>query len=120
MNYDGYEKPLNISTSSTAVVSLVLLVSYGGCAGSNILTDLTGTWGGEHIGMIVSETGATLEYDCAHGAIDEPISHDENGEFQERHSDKQEEGKDFHLYGVPKNHGELLHYSLSRLRVGLA
>ena len=28
-----------------------------------------GDWGGDHIGMVVSDTGATIEYDCATGRI---------------------------------------------------
>ena len=28
-----------------------------------------GTWGGEHIRMVVSAKGASIEYDCAHGSI---------------------------------------------------
>jgi hypothetical protein len=32
-----------------------------------------GTWGGDHIRLDVVPGGATLEYDCAHGTIDEPI-----------------------------------------------
>ena len=28
-----------------------------------------GTWGGEHIRMVVSAKGANIEYDCAHGSI---------------------------------------------------
>jgi hypothetical protein len=32
-----------------------------------------GTWGGDHIRLDVVPGGATIEYDCAHGTIDEPI-----------------------------------------------
>ncbi len=40
-----------------------------------------GIWGGEHIGMVVADTGATIEYDCASGSIDEPLRLDASGNF---------------------------------------
>lgn len=45
---------------------------------------LGGTWGGEHIRMVVSEAGAAVEYDCAVGAIDEPLKPDREGIFEAR------------------------------------
>lgn len=40
-------------------------------------------WGGQHIGLTIleQEGGATLEYDCASGTIDEPLSVDSRGHF---------------------------------------
>ena len=43
--------------------------------------DLTGTWGGDHISMVVTQSGASIEYDCAHGAISEKIVPDRDGHF---------------------------------------
>ena len=40
-----------------------------------------GTWGGNHISMEVTEEGAQVEYDCAHGTISEPIKVDGQGKF---------------------------------------
>jgi hypothetical protein len=31
------------------------------------------TWGGTHIGLVITVTGGAVEYDCAMGRIDEPI-----------------------------------------------
>ena len=31
------------------------------------------TWGGYHIGIKITATGGTVQYDCAMGRIDEPI-----------------------------------------------
>lgn len=42
----------------------------------------TGTWGGDHIRLVVSATGATIEYDCAHGTIDEQLLLKEDGSFE--------------------------------------
>ncbi len=38
--------------------------------------DLRGTWGGQSIAMEVTDAGATIEYDCAHGRITEKIAPD--------------------------------------------
>jgi ketosteroid isomerase-like protein len=43
-----------------------------------------GNWGGDHIGMEVTGEGARLDYDCAHGSIDEAIRLDEKGHFDVR------------------------------------
>lgn len=40
-----------------------------------------GSWGGEHIGLEVTERGATVEYDCAHGTIGRRIIPDKSGRF---------------------------------------
>jgi hypothetical protein len=42
----------------------------------------TGLWGGEHIQMQVTEGGARIEYDCAHGTIEEPLVLDSQGRFE--------------------------------------
>ena len=63
------------------VVAGVLLTAAGPCS-----TDLAGPiaaseWGGDHIGLTVSATGGTLEYDCASGTVDQPIVAATNGSF---------------------------------------
>lgn len=40
-----------------------------------------GNWGGNDMGMVVTDTGATLEYDCASGAITQPLLLDGSGHF---------------------------------------
>jgi hypothetical protein len=40
-----------------------------------------GRWGGERVGMEVSDTGARLEFDCAHGRIGEPLVLNQSGVF---------------------------------------
>src|SRR5215475_7449380 len=40
-----------------------------------------GLRGGEHISLEVTERGASVEYDCAHGTIDEKIVLDRRGRF---------------------------------------
>ena len=40
-----------------------------------------GLWGGDHLRMMVSDTGARLEYECAESTIDRPIALDSRGNF---------------------------------------
>jgi len=40
-----------------------------------------GTWGGEHIRMIVTANGATIEYDCAQGAVTGKLTLDAERKF---------------------------------------
>ncbi len=64
-----------------SLIAAFLLTAAGPCS-----TDVAGPitpsqWGGEHIGLTVSAAGATLEYDCASGTIDQPIVVGANGNF---------------------------------------
>jgi hypothetical protein len=63
------------------MIAGVLLIGAGPCA-----RDLAGPiapseWGGEHVGLTVSATGGTLEYDCANGTIDQAIQAASDGNF---------------------------------------
>ena len=40
-----------------------------------------GAWGGDHVGLELSAAGGTLEYDCAHGTIDQAFVVDSEGRF---------------------------------------
>ena len=46
--------------------------------------NVVGTWGGEHVILDVSKNGAVLEFDCAHGQIDQPLILDKKGRFAAR------------------------------------
>ena len=54
--------------------------------------DLRGMWGGEHIAMEVTYAAATIEYDCAHGRINEKIAPDADGKFKAKGIHKREHG----------------------------
>jgi hypothetical protein len=41
-----------------------------------------GVWGGDHIQMQVTESGAKIEYDCANGTIEGPLVLDAEGRFE--------------------------------------
>jgi hypothetical protein len=49
---------------------------------SAVQTVSLGAWGGDHVSLLLTATGGTLEYDCAHGAIDQPFVIDSAGRFQ--------------------------------------
>lgn len=66
---------------ASAGIALLLTTA---CTEPPTSADLFGEWGGEHIGLTVTAAGATLEYDCASGTIDEPLIPDANGRFQAR------------------------------------
>src|SRR4051812_17089874 len=42
---------------------------------------LPGVWGGEHIRLEITEGGATLDFDCAHGSVEGKILVDSAGRF---------------------------------------
>ena len=44
----------------------------------------SGSWGGQHISIDVGEKSATIEYDCANGAIEGPLTIDSKGHFSWR------------------------------------
>jgi hypothetical protein len=64
-----------------AFATVVLGTFLGACSQTAGPIVLVGDWGGEHIGMVVHSDSATIEYDCAHGAIDEAIRPDSRGRF---------------------------------------
>jgi len=41
----------------------------------------TGTWGGQHIILEISDKGAEAEFDCARGQITQPMALDSHGHF---------------------------------------
>jgi len=43
---------------------------------------LVGLWGGDHISLEIDGSGATLDYDCAHGTITQKIVPDQSGKFE--------------------------------------
>ena len=51
-----------------------------------------GLWGGEHIRIEVGAKSAAIEYDCAHGTIDGPLTVDDHGQFNLRGTHTPERG----------------------------
>jgi hypothetical protein len=68
--------------SSMAV--LAAAVTLSGCQSPlapSTANPVTGSWGGDHISLVVGATGGQLEYDCASGWIDGPLLTDAAGGF---------------------------------------
>ena len=59
----------------------LLAVACSGTDPTGPSTALEGRWGGEHIALSVAADNSTIEYDCAHGTIDEPLILDGNSNF---------------------------------------
>ena len=51
-----------------------------------------GTWGGDHIRITTEGESATIEYDCAHGTIEGPLTLDRNGKFKLHGTHVREQG----------------------------
>ena len=51
-----------------------------------------GLWGGNHISMEITDSGAKIEYDCAHGTIDQPVMVNRKGKFNLAGSHTRETG----------------------------
>lgn len=58
-----------------ARLGLALLVATSACGTSTSPDSFVaiGSWGGDHALLAVGSTGATIEFDCAHGALPAPI-----------------------------------------------
>jgi ketosteroid isomerase-like protein len=63
-----------------AVAQMASLMTESGPPAGRDAT-LTGSWGGDHVGLEATPTGAQLDFDCAHGTIDEAIRLDADGRF---------------------------------------
>lgn len=62
--------------------SILLAALTAGCA-TPLAGDrqLTGRWGGQHVGLEISAVSGRLDYDCASGTIDDPLATDAAGRF---------------------------------------
>jgi hypothetical protein len=62
-------------------VPRLLILAAVACMAPEVPSVVTGDWGGQHVSMAATETGASLEFDCAVGTIGEAIQPDEDGDF---------------------------------------
>ena len=65
---------------------ITCLLAASACVASNgpaspDSTLASGTWGGQHIKFLVTDTAATVEFDCAHGRIEGAVPLDASGRF---------------------------------------
>lgn len=64
-------------------------------------TALDGSWGGVHAGLLLSPSGGSIEYDCAHGTLDAAVVPDAGGAFRVA-------GRHVREHGGPEQAGEQL------------
>ena len=89
----------------SASLSMVALLAAGpACPQPLGSADLAGPWGGEHIRLVVAESGAAIEYDCAHGTIDVPLRAGAGGRFTASGTHVREHGGPIHEDEVPDVH----------------
>jgi hypothetical protein len=82
------------------VSSFILVATCSSAAASGQSRRVAaGSWGGMGIGMVVTRTGARIEYDCAHGTIGKPLLLDAEGRFDLK-------GLHFPEHGGPVREGE--------------
>ena len=63
-----------------SALAIVIGLAAAGCTNPTPVIAL-GAWGGSHVSMRVTSAGASLEYDCAEGVIEEPLRPDAEGRF---------------------------------------
>ena len=75
------------------MIRVVVVLFIISCAGTTEMQRIpAGVWGGEHIRIDVGAKSATIEYDCAHGVIQGPLTLDSNGRFNLRGTHTPERG----------------------------
>lgn len=62
-------------------IPVLLILGAVACMAPEVPSLIEGDWGGQHIGMVATENGASLDFDCAVGTIGEPIRPDDSGDF---------------------------------------
>jgi hypothetical protein len=71
--------PVRIAMSVFCAYGIAIAADATAASGAGRLAP--GTWGGDRVQLTVTEQGATIEYDCGHGTIDEPVTTDARGRF---------------------------------------
>ena len=87
---------------SLRVFAVLLLLLVASMANAQKTRIATGVWGGQHINLDVGRNSATVEYDCAHGAIEGPLVVDGNGKFELRGNFTPERGGPVRAGGEPQ------------------
>ena len=75
------------------LVSLILLIAASAASKPRKMQRLQpGSWGGPHIRIYVEKDSATIDYDCANGTIEGPLTYDRKGNFTWRGTHNREHG----------------------------
>ena len=87
------------------ILALLLFLPLAAARCTSTVPDtLEGAWGGQHIGMVVTATGAEIEYDCASGRITQPLLPDGDGDFVASGEHVNGHGGPIHQDEVPDRH----------------
>lgn len=69
------------SINPTRLGLLLAVVSLAACQGTLLGPELHGVWGGEHVLVTVTDSGATLVFDCASGTMSQRPDPDDDHRF---------------------------------------
>ena len=73
------------------LVSLILLIAASAVSKPKKMQHVaSGAWGAPHIRINVAQRSATIDYDCANGTIDGPLTFDSKGRFSWRGTHRRE------------------------------
>ena len=113
------------SCKSSALPKNTVIVSKSGRTPLPTLSEVpNGLWGGLHISMEVTDKGAQLNYDCAHGSITEKIVPDQTGRFLVKGFHVREHAgpnrQDEDPKGIPSNYEGTLSGQTMKLAVTLS
>lgn len=86
------------------LAAMVSVASCGAPTAADHVGVAVGSWGGDHLRVDVTPAGATIEYDCAHGTIDEPLSPDRAGRFSAAGTHTFEHGGPIRVDELPNRH----------------
>src|SRR5204863_4927903 len=70
-----------LTSGLTLTLALITIAATRSCPSDTPDRLPNGSWGGQHVGLVATDTGATIEYDCAAGTIAGPLKLGANGEF---------------------------------------
>jgi hypothetical protein len=74
------------------VLWLATIAMTGILQASTLPQEANATWGGEHIELVITDSGAQIEFDCATGTISEPVPLDSTTTFKLKGTFSREHG----------------------------
>jgi hypothetical protein len=98
-----------MTRKNLVVIICLLLVAGSAIAGvpNRMQRIRRGVWGGLHIRMEVAAGSASIDYDCANGLINGPLTVDRNGNFNLRGTHTREHGGPIREDAKPDSHPAL-------------
>ncbi|MEP6819521.1 MAG: hypothetical protein ABJA18_08295 [bacterium] len=80
-------------TKLLVLVSLILLIAASAASKPRKMQRIQpGSWGAPHIRIDIEQNSATIDYDCANGTIEGPLTYDRKGNFTWRGTHNREHG----------------------------